>query len=114
MLQHKLFRSDKTGQVIHEKFTHPVFPHRWHYDILRGLVYFGRVNAPRDPRLQEALALLLERRRLDGRWPVGTRYSGKVFFNMEPGDEPSRWNTLRALRVLRWWTESRQRKTSGV
>jgi hypothetical protein len=106
MLQHRLFRSDKTGQIIHEKFTRPVYPHRWHYDILRGLVYFGRANASRDPRLQDALVLLLERRKPDGRWPVGTKYSGKVFFDMEKSSEPSRWNTLRALRVLRWWNKA--------
>jgi len=103
LLQHKLFRSDKTGQVIDEKFTHLAYPPRWHYDVLRGLVYFARVNAPHDPRLQDAIDLLNNRRRKDGCWPVQQKYSGKVFFDMEKTGGPSRWNTLRALRVLRWW-----------
>lgn len=106
MLQHKLFRSDRTGAVINEKFTHPVFPHRWHYDILRGLAYFARVNAPRDARLQEAIDLLTEQRRPDGRWAIGKQYTGKVFFTMETSG-PSRWNTLRALRVLQWWNKAK-------
>jgi hypothetical protein len=79
------------------------FPHRWHYDVLRGLDYFARAGAARDPRLQDAITLLQEKRRGDGRWPVQQKYSGKVFFEMEKIGGPSRWNTLRALRVLRWW-----------
>lgn len=106
LLQHKLFRSDKTGQIIHEDFIRLAYPHRWHYNVLRALVYFARINAPRDPRLQEAIDLLLNRRRKDGLWPVQHKYSGKVFFDMEKAGGPSRWNTLRALRVLRWWNEA--------
>lgn len=103
MLQHQLYRSDKTGRIINEKFTRLSFPHRWHYDILRGLAYFARIDAPRDPRLQEAIDLLRSYRREDGTWPVQNLYTGKVFFNMESVGKPSRWNTLRALRVLNWW-----------
>jgi hypothetical protein len=103
LLEHRLFKSDKTGGVIHPKFAVLSWPHRWHYDAFRGLCYFARANAPRDPRLQDAIDLLLSRRRADGTWPVEYAYSGKVFFTMEKIGGPSRWNTLRALRVLRWW-----------
>lgn len=103
MLQHKLFRSDKTDVVIHHKFTLFSFPHRWYYDVLRGLSYFARANAARDNRLQEAIGLLQKKRRKDGYWPVQNRHPGKEFFQMEKTGGPSRWNTLRALRVLRWW-----------
>jgi hypothetical protein len=103
LLQHKLFRSDKTGEIINEKFTRFAYPHYWHYDVLRGLSYLARANAPRDPRAQEAIDLLYQRRRKDGLWPVQNRYTGRVFFHMEKIGAPSRWNTLRALRVLRWW-----------
>lgn len=103
MLQHKLFRSDKTGQIINEAFTHLAYPPRWHYDILRGLAYFARSNAPRDDRLQDAIDLLYERQRKDGLWPVQQKYAGKVFFDLEKTGGPSRWNTLRALRVIQWW-----------
>jgi hypothetical protein len=102
LLQHRLYRSDKTGQVIREEWAHPVYPYRWHYDLLRGLAYFARAGAPRDPRLADAVTLLEQRRQADGRWPRGKAYSGRVFFTMEPAG-PSRWNSLRALRVLRWW-----------
>lgn len=108
MLQHKLFRSDKTNEVINDKFTQFSYPYRWYYDVLRGLSYFARSNAPHDPRLQEAIALLLKRQRRDGFWPVQNRHPGREFFQMEKTGGPSRWNTLRALRVLRWWAKGNQ------
>jgi hypothetical protein len=104
LLQHRLFKSDKTGEIINPKFTKFALPHfRWQYDVLRGLDYFSRINAPLDERLQDAIDLLVVRQREDGTWPVQQQYSGKVFFTMEKIGGPSRWNTLRALRVLRWW-----------
>jgi cytochrome P450 len=100
--RHAQLRSDKTGTVIRDEWTHPVYLHRWHYDLLRGLAYFARAGARPDPRLEDALAVLQQRRQSDGRWPRGKAYAGREFFTMEPAG-PSRWNTLRALRVLRWW-----------
>jgi hypothetical protein len=106
MLQHHLFRSDKTGEVIHEKFALMTYPHRWHYDAFRGLSYFARGNAPRDLRLQDAIDLLLSKRHADCTWPNEYRYSAKEFFRMEGvGQKPSRWNTLRAMRILKWWKD---------
>jgi hypothetical protein len=105
--QHKLFRSDKTNRIINSKFLLFSYPHYWHYDVLRGLSYLARANAPRDPRTQEAIDLLQKKRNADGTWPVQNRYTGKVYFNMEKIDAPSRWNTLRALRILRWWQSER-------
>ena len=103
LLQHHLFRSDKTDKIINPKFTLFAYPHYWHYDLFRGLSYLARANAPRDPRAQEAIDLLHERQHEDGTWPTQNRYTGKVFFNMEKLGGGSRWNTLRALRILRWW-----------
>lgn len=104
LLQHHLFRSDKTGEVINDKFTMMTYPHRWHYDAFRGLSYFARIDAPHDPRLRDAIDLLDSKRRDDGTWPNEYRYAAKEFFKMEGvGDKPSRWNTLRALRILKWW-----------
>jgi hypothetical protein len=102
-LQHRLFKSHRTGQAIDPKFTLLSFPPQWHYDVLRGLTYFARANAPRDERLQDAVDLLCDRRRKDGTWPVQHKHSGKVFFDMEKTGGPSRWNTLRAMQVLQWW-----------
>jgi hypothetical protein len=103
MLEHRLFKSDKTGEVIHHNFTLLSYPQRWHYNVLRGLEYFARADWPYDERLEEAIELLQHRRGADGRWPVQHKYAGKSFFDMEKVGGPSRWNTLRALRVLRWW-----------
>jgi hypothetical protein len=102
-LQHRFYKSDKTGQVINPRFTKLALPYRWQYTMLRGLEHFARAGAPRDDRAQDAIDLLCEQRHDDGRWPAQQKYSGKVFFEMEPIGKPSRWSTLRALRVLRWW-----------
>jgi hypothetical protein len=101
MLRHRLFRSDKTGEVIQERFTHLTYPWHWHYKVLRGLDYLRLTPAIRDDRLEDAVELLLAQRKPNGRWPLQKRIPGTLLVEMEkPGGE-SRWNTLRALRVLR-------------
>jgi hypothetical protein len=102
LLLHRLFRSHRTGKVARTDFTSFHFPPRWHYDVLRGLDYLRAANAPRDARLEDAIELLGSRRQADGMWPLSKGYPGKVFFELEKTGQPSRWNTLRALRVLRW------------
>lgn len=106
MLNHHMFRSHTTGELINEAWTRFSFPPRWHYDVLRGLDHLRDMEAPQDPRAEEAIGVVQERRRSDGRWGVGPTYSGRTFFRMEGGRHAGRWNTLRALRVIRWW-ESR-------
>jgi hypothetical protein len=103
LLAHRLFRSHRTGEVIKPEFLRLAFPPRWHYDILRALDYFQSVGAPRDERLTDAIEILRARRSADGRWALEYRYGGQVYFQIERVGAPSRWNTLRALRVLRWW-----------
>ncbi|HSP33794.1 MAG TPA: hypothetical protein VLU46_05700 [Thermoanaerobaculia bacterium] len=103
LLQHRLFRSHKTGNVIKSDFTRLSFPPRWHYNILRTLDHFRSVGARRDERAAEAIELLRKKRQSDGRWLLENTYRGKTYFEMERVGQPSRWNTLMALRVLRWW-----------
>jgi hypothetical protein len=103
LLVHKLFRSHRTGEVIKPIFIRFAFPPRWHYDILRALDYFQRIDAPCDRRLSEAVDIVRKSRLDDGRWPLQHVYKGKTYFEMEKLGGPSRWNTLRALRVLKWW-----------
>jgi len=98
-----LFRSHRTGELIRRELVRLSFPPRWHYDILRALDHFQAFGAPRDERLNDAISALEDKRRPDGRWNLEHRYRGKVFFEMERLGMPSRWNTLPALRVLRWW-----------
>jgi len=98
-----LFRSHRTGAVIKPEFTRFSSPPRWHYDILRALDHFQAVNAPCDPRLIEAIDIVRSKEGKDGRWLQQHSYPGKSFFQLERFGAPSRWNTLRALRVLRWW-----------
>jgi hypothetical protein len=101
LLMHRLFRSDKTGEVIDKKWLMLSYPSRWFYNILRALDHFQAAGASYDPRMQDALDILMEKRRKDGTWPVQAKHSGEVHFDMEKTGGPSRWNTLRALRVLK-------------
>ena len=103
MLQHSLFRSHRTGEIITEKFLYFSYPYRWYYDVLRGLDYFQRARAIRDQRLSEATEILNAKQRKDGAWAVQNYHPGQAFFELEKTGGPSRWNTLRALRVLSWW-----------
>ena len=101
-LDHRLYKSHRTGAVVDDAMTRLSFPPRWRYDILRGLDFFAAVDSPWDDRFTDALAVLAGRQRRDGRWPVQQKHAGLVWFDMEKTGGPSRWNTLRALRVRRW------------
>ncbi|GAA1061020.1 hypothetical protein [Agromyces bracchium] len=103
LLERRLFRSRSTGEVIRPSWTRFSFPPQWHYDVLRALEYFRAAGAEPDERCDEAIGLVHGRRRADGRWPLQHTHPGLRHFEMEDGDgKPSRWNTLRALRVLAW------------
>lgn len=102
LLDRHLLRSLRTGEVVSERWKLLSFPPRWHYDVLRGLEYLTDAGVELDDRADEALALVDSKRRSDGRWPLQNPHAGKVHFQMEDGaGKPSRWNTLRALRILR-------------
>lgn len=100
LLAHRLYRSHRTGQVVSPQMMRPVFPPRWRYDVLRALDHFWAVGALGDERLGDALGVIESKRGTDGRWKVMAPHPGKVWFELEPRGGPSRWNTLRALRVL--------------
>jgi hypothetical protein len=101
LLQHHLYRSDRTGEVISERFLELSFPSYWHYTILRGLDCIRETPFIRDERLLDPIGVLESRARPNGRWPVEKRIPGDTFFHMEKVGQDSRWNTLRALRVLK-------------
>ena len=101
MLQHRLFRSDHTGEIIDKRMLMLSYPSRWRYDILRALDYFQFAGVDYDPRMQDALDVLWKKRRKDNRWPVQAKHPGQTHFEMEKTGSPSRWNTLRALRALK-------------
>lgn len=103
ILQHQLFRSERSGEIIDPKMVMLSFPSRWRYDILRALDYFRAARIPYDTRMEPALAVLIQKQRKDGRWPLQARHPGQTHFEMEQTGQPSRWNTLRALRVLRFY-----------
>ena len=103
LLNHRLYKSHKTGKVFDAKMTTMPFPPRWRYDFLRGLDYFQACEASKDERMKDAIELLKSKQKSDGRWVMNTGMSGRKFFDMEKAGQPSRWNTLRALRVLSWW-----------
>ena len=107
LLRHRLFRSDRTGNVIDKKWLMLSYPSRWKYDILRALDYFQFAGIDYDPRMQDALDYLEKKRRKDYTWPVQAKHPGQTHFEMEKTGGPSRWNTLRALRVLKHFDGSK-------
>jgi hypothetical protein len=101
ILRHRLFRSDRTGEIIDNKMLMLSYPSRWRYDILRALDYFRWAGVGYDERMDDAVGVLLKKRKPYGTWPLQARHPGQTHFDMERAGAPSRWNTLRALRVLR-------------
>jgi hypothetical protein len=109
LLERRLLRRRSTGEVIERDrkgnaaWTRFAFPTWWHYDVLRGLEYLRRAGVTPDERAAEAVELVESKRGDDGRWPLETRYPGVMPVEIDEGEgRPSRWNTLRALRVLDW------------
>lgn len=108
LLERSLFRRLSTGKPADEEFLYFLHPSRWHYDVLRALDYFRAASAltcaAPDPALGEAASHVRSRRREDGTWPLDRSLPGRVWFDVDDGaGKPSRWVTLRAMRVLRWW-----------
>ena len=106
ILLHKLFRSDHSGEIIQNRFLRLPYPTRWYYDILRALDYFQFAGIDYDERMQDALDVLFKKKRKDRTWPLQAAHPGQVHFEMEQTGKASRWNTLRALRVLNYFSET--------
>ncbi len=114
LLDRHLFRRLSTGEVANPAFTRFGFPPGWHYDVLRGLDYLREAGRKPDPRTEQALDMVARRQGADGRWPLDVLHPGldsdgerafweaKDYGLSESTGAPSYWNTLRALRVLRW------------
>jgi hypothetical protein len=105
LLERRLFRRLSSGEVIEPKWTRFTFPTMWHYDVLRGLDYLRSAGVKPDERVAEAVGLVVERRQPDGRWLLDEPHRNAVHDDLEGGaGQPSRWNTLHALRVLDWYS----------
>jgi hypothetical protein len=111
LLERRLLRRQSTGEVIERDrkgggaWKNFAFPTWWHYDVLRGLDYLRSAGVAPDERAAEAIALVASKRGVDGRWTLETRYPGVMPVQIDDGEgRPSRWNTLRALRVLNWYS----------
>ncbi|CAN5745456.1 hypothetical protein BH18ACT6_BH18ACT6_14850 [soil metagenome] len=108
LLERSLFRRLSTGEPADERYLYLLHPNRWHYDVLRALDYFRfaclLTHAAADSRLGEAIEHVRSRRSENGTWPLDWSPTGRVWFEVDDGQgEPSRWVTLRAMRVLKWW-----------
>jgi hypothetical protein len=104
LLTRRLFRRESSGGIVDVDWLQFSFPTQWHYDVLRGLDYFRAAGDGPSPELGDAVDLVRAKQRPDGTWPLENTHAGAVHFELEGGDgEPSRWNTLRAMRVLNWY-----------
>ena len=107
LLERRLFRRRSTGEIVSTEFLELAFPPRYHYDVLRALDYFRTAGAQRDPRMAEAIQIIEGKRQADRRWLLERAYDEALAVPVgETVSEPSRWNTLRALRVLRWYAHA--------
>ena len=101
ILEHRLFKSDKTGEIIDKRMLSLTFPTRWRYDIYRALDYFQLAKIGYDERISDSIELLLKKRTKENIWKLQAHHPGQIHFPMEVVGKPSRWNTLRALRILK-------------
>jgi len=107
LLEGRMFRSLRTGEVVDKRWLYFSFPTFWHYDVLRGLDYLRSEGVKPDSRVDDAIETVIERRHQNGRWPLNLLHPEHIPLEMETGiGKASRWNTLRALRVLRWYSKS--------
>lgn len=107
LVERRLFRRRSTGEVIDPTWTRFSFPTWWHYDVLRGLEYLRRAGVRPDERMAEAIELVESKRDGDGRWLLEHQHPGTMAVEIDEGEgRPSRWNTLRALRVLKWYSSN--------
>jgi hypothetical protein len=108
LLERRMFRRLSTGEVIDRKWTRFAFPTVWHYDVLRGLDYLRSADVKPDERVVEAVGIVEARRHQNGRWPMNHLHADRLSFPLEPETgRASRWNTMRAMRVLRWYRNDR-------
>lgn len=108
LLERRMFRSLRNGKIIDKHWLRFAFPTFWHYDALRGLDYLRNAGLKPDGRIRDAIKIVMERRHQNGRWPLNLLHREYIPLKMETGvGGASRWNTLRALRVLRWYDDSR-------
>jgi len=106
MLERRLFRRKSTGEVIDPSWLQFSFPTWYFYDILRGLDHLREAGGKPDERVAEAITVVEGNRDSDGRWPLQNVHEGKIDIQMDDGEgQPSRWNTLRAMRVLDWFAK---------
>jgi hypothetical protein len=107
LLERGMFRSRRTGEVIDNRWLRFSYPTFWHYDVLRGLDYLRDAGIKPDRRVREAVEVVIKRRHQNGRWPLNLLHSERIPLQMETEvGSASRWNMLRALRVLRWYSNS--------
>ena len=109
LLKRGMFRSLRTGEVIDKRWLRFSYPPFWHYDVLRGLDYLRNAGIKPDSRIADAMEIVMERRHQNGRWPLNLLHPEFIPLQMETEvGRGSRWNTLRALRVLRWYSQLKQ------
>jgi hypothetical protein len=107
LLERRMVRSLRSGEIIDKRWLRFSYPTYWHYDVLRGLDYLRNAAVKPDSRVRDAIEIVKQRGHQNGRWPMNLIHPERIPVEMETEvARASRWNTLRALRVLRWYEGS--------
>ena len=104
---HKFYKSHRTDKVFDQRMTRFSFPPRWRYDIMKMYDFLQEAKVPWQDGMADAAELIIKKRNPDGSWNLQGKHSGRVWFDMERSGQPSRWNTLRGLRILQWLEDVR-------
>ncbi len=105
MLNHKLYQSHRAGQPMQKQFTRFSFPPRWFFDVMKAMDQFQMHDVPQNENFDDSLKLICKKQRKSGKWTVQNKHAGREHFEMEKAGQESRWNTLRALRILKKYGE---------
>lgn len=103
LLDRRLLHRLSDGGIGRQRWLQVGFPNGWYYDVARVLDHLRAARPGPDERMTEALDLLEGKRAPEGWWPLEHAYHPRLLVDLgETEGGPSRWITLRALRVLRW------------
>ena len=101
LFKHHLYKkSHDLSQVGHQDWIKFGFPRLWQTDALEMLEILINLDYY-DKRMQDAVDLIVNKQNNEGKWNMERTFNGRFQTSIEPKGKPSKWNTLKALKVLK-------------